>query len=109
MVRDLVIKTLEEYGYKVLPAHNADEGLRLATTYEEPIHLLLSDVIMPGMNGPDLYQRVAEVRPGIVALFMSGYTNDVIAHHGVLEEGMNFLQKPFTIHSLTQKVRQVLD
>ncbi|MCB0210287.1 MAG: PAS domain S-box protein [Anaerolineae bacterium] len=108
MVRHLVVETLEAHGYQVLQAQSPEKSLQLATAYSNPIHLLLSDVIMPEMNGQELYQRIAEVRPGIKALYMSGYTNNVIAHHDILREGINFLQKPFTIRDLTRKVRQAL-
>lgn len=108
MVRQLVCQTLLAHGYTVLEAENADNALQLAANRRDPIQLLLTDVIMPQMNGRDLYQKISRFYPDIRVLFMSGYTNNVIAHHGVLEEGVNFLQKPFTVESLTRKVREVL-
>ncbi len=108
MVRNLVCETLEAHGYNVLEAQHPDDGLQLASAYENTIHLLLTDVIMPHMNGRELYQKMAAIRPGLKVLFMSGYTDNVIAHHGILDEEVNFLQKPFTVQSLTRKVRQVL-
>lgn len=109
MVRKLARETLEAYRYTVIEAESPNKGLQIASTYEGHIHLLLTDVIMPGMNGRELYEKSAVVRPDLKVLYMSGYTDNVIVHHGVLDEGVNFLQKPFTVLSLTQKVRRVLD
>jgi YesN/AraC family two-component response regulator len=84
-------------------------ALSLAGAHSSPIHLLVTDVVMPGMNGHDLAARLVEQRPGIACLFMSGYTADVIAHRGVLEEGTHFLAKPFSRGDLARKVRELLD
>jgi CheY-like chemotaxis protein len=108
MVRKLVCETLAAYGYKVIEAQDGKDGLQRVSEYKEPIHLLLTDVIMPEMDGRELYQNVVATHPAIKVLYMSGYTDDVIVHHGILEDGVNFLQKPFTVHGLIQKVRQVL-
>jgi len=108
-VRRLVCKTLSSCGYTVLEAKDPTDALRLASENWETLRLLLTDVIMPGMNGKDLYRQMAAIHRDIMVLYMSGYTNDVIAHHGILDEGVNFLQKPFTVQNLTQKVRQVLE
>ena len=108
MVRQLVCETLSAYGYQVIEAQSATDGLRLATESQPPPHLLLTDVIMPEMNGRILYQKIAQVHPDIKVLYMSGYTDNVIVHHGILDKGINFLQKPFSIQSLTRKVKQVL-
>ena len=108
MVRKLVCETLAAYGYTIIEAKNGNDGLQRISEYKEPIHLLLTDVIMPEMNGRELYKNVVTIHPAIKVLYMSGYTDNVIVHHGILEEGIDFLQKPFTVHSLTQKVRQVL-
>lgn len=108
MVRNLVCKTLRAYGYTVITSPYPDEALKLASTCEGPLHLLLTDVIMPKMNGRELFQRVGAVHPDIKVLYMSGYTDDIIVHHGILEEQVNFLQKPFTVHDFVQKVRKVL-
>ena len=102
-------KMLERLGYAVLTATTPGEAERLATTWEGKIDLLLTDVIMPEMNGRELAQRLARQRPNMATLFMSGYTADVIAHHGVLEPGVHFIQKPFSKLELSQKVRQALD
>ena len=109
VVRKLVTETLTMHGYHIIEAQNVEDGLQRAATYTDSIHLLLTDVIMPEMNGQELYQHVATLHPTIKVLYMSGYTDNVVVHHGILEAGVNFLQKPFTIDNLTRKVRQVLD
>jgi len=100
---------LEQYGYTVLAAPTPGEALDLTRQHDGPIHMLITDVVMPEMNGKDLKERIAALRPGIKTLYMSGYTANVIAHRGVIDEGINFLQKPFSIHTLAAKVREVLD
>ncbi len=105
----LVRTVLERHGYAVLAARHPEDGLALAAAHAGPIHLLLADVVMPGMNGRDLYARIAALRPDVRCLFVSGYTADVIAHQGVLDEGVQFLQKPFSIPALATAVRAVLD
>ncbi|MCB0168261.1 MAG: PAS domain S-box protein [Anaerolineae bacterium] len=107
MVRKLVCETLEAHGYDVLEALSPADGLKLASD-KSTIHLLVTDVIMPEMNGKALYNQVTALQPNCKVLYMSGYTNNVIVHHGILDEGINFLQKPFTIHNLVRKVRHVL-
>ncbi|MBI4519501.1 MAG: response regulator, partial [Gemmatimonadetes bacterium] len=77
--------------------------------YEGLVHLLVTDVVMPGMGGLTLAQRLDQTRPGMKVLYMSGYTDDVVVRHGVLDEGTSFLGKPFTVVELTRKVREVLD
>ncbi len=108
VVRKLVCETLESHGYQVLEAAGPEQGLQLAARYPGSIHLLLTDVIMPGMNGRDLYQKLVEFQPECRVLYMSGYTDEVIGHQHILEEGVNFLQKPFTVQSLMQKVSMAL-
>ena len=100
---------LEGLGYTVLAADCPKEALRLDAEHTGEIDLLITDVVMPGMSGRDLAARMATDRPGMKPLFMSGYTANVIAHRGVLDEGVSFLGKPFTRDDLTQKVREVLD
>jgi CheY-like chemotaxis protein len=100
---------LEEYGYTVLSALSPKEALTLVERHKGEIHLLITDVVMPGMNGRELRDQLSARRPGIKVLFMSGYTADVIAHQGILEEGIQFLQKPFSMVTLAVKVRKVLD
>ena len=108
-VRRLVFRSLEAHGYKTLPVASAHDALLLCEKRDVEIHLLLTDVVMPQLSGKELAQRAAALRPGMKVLFMSGYTDDAIVHHGVLDAGTPFLQKPFTPRSLAQKVREVLD
>ncbi len=107
-VRELVREILVGKGYKVVEAGDGETGLRLANAYEGTIDLLITDVVMPGMGGCELAQRVAASRPQIKVLYLSGYTEDAIVHQGVLEPGTAFLQKPFTLQVLARKVREVL-
>jgi len=100
---------LRSLGYRVLTASAPGEAIRLAHENVGAIHLLITDVIMPEMNGRDLAKRLLSFYPSLRRLFMSGYTADVIAHHGVLDEGVNFIQKPFTRSDLAAKVREALD
>ncbi|MCB0211549.1 MAG: PAS domain S-box protein [Anaerolineae bacterium] len=108
MVRKLACETLEAHGYRVLEAENVAHSLQLAAETQAPIDLMLTDVIMPGLNGRELYQQLLEHQPNMRVLYMSGYTDNIIVQHGILYEGVNFLQKPFTILGLLQKVRTVL-
>jgi PAS domain S-box-containing protein len=100
---------LERFGYSVLTALSPKEALKIAQSWDDPIHLLITDVVMPEMNGRELQTHLEKIKPGIKVLFMSGYTSNVIVHRGVLEENVNFLQKPFSIDTLSTKVREVLD
>jgi CheY-like chemotaxis protein len=100
---------LEKFGYNVLAACKPGQAISMAEKYEGPIHLLVTDVVMPEMNGKELKNRIAKLRPDIKDLFMSGYTGNVIVHHGILEDDVHFLQKPFSVDSLAGKVREVLD
>ena len=108
-VRDLAGRILKLKGYKVITPSNPTEAAQVCEQHEGPIHLLLTDVVMPTMSGPQLAEHVAFLRPGLKVLYMSGYTDNAIVPHGILEEGIPFLQKPFTPDSLTRKVREVLD
>jgi CheY-like chemotaxis protein len=105
----LTTHMLEMIGYRVLTADTPGHALDVARQYAGEIDLVMTDVVMPGMNGRDLAQRLASVRPRLKRLFMSGYTANVIAHHGVLDEGVQFIQKPFGIKDLATRVRQALD
>lgn len=100
---------LKQLGYHVISASTPAEAIDIARRYSGDIHLLITDVIMPEMNGRELAAILSANKPAIKRLFMSGYTADVIAHHGVLEEGVQFIQKPFTRKNLAEKVRVVLD
>jgi len=100
---------LERLGYTVLPAGGPGEAIRLAKEYSGKIHLLITDVVMPDMNGRDLAEFLSTLFPELRCLFMSGYTANVIAHHGVLEEGVHFMQKPFSGNDLAINVRKILD
>jgi two-component system, cell cycle sensor histidine kinase and response regulator CckA len=108
-ILELVRRSLSALGYAVLAANTPGEALLACEQHHGPIHLLLTDVVMPRMNGQELVQRVTSQRPGIKVIFMSGYTTDEIAHSGVLEEGVHLLHKPFTPSSLAQKIREILD
>ncbi len=108
-VRGLVRKTLEASGYVVLEARDPQDGLLKAQAHQGPIDLMITDVIMPVMSGRTLADRLAHLRPTMKVLYISGYSDDVIAQHGVLETGIHFLQKPFSPELLRRKVREVLD
>jgi hypothetical protein len=93
----------------VIAARDGEEALRLADANKGPIHLLLSDVVMPRMGGPSLAYNLSQSRPGLKVLYMSGYTHDAALRGSVLPSGVELLQKPFTLESITRKVREVLD
>ncbi len=100
---------LEEKGYRVLTAPTTDSAFEQAREYAGPIHLLIADLIMPVMNGKELSERLKAFRPEMKVLFMSGYTSDIITRQGVVEEGIQFLQKPVSLETLSQKVRECLE
>jgi PAS domain S-box-containing protein len=108
-VRRVLVAVLTRNGYDVLPAASGREAVRIAENDPRPIHLLLTDVVMPEMSGPDVVNRVRAFRPGLRAVCMSGYTDETVLRHGILESGMAFLQKPITPTMLLGKVREVLD
>jgi two-component system cell cycle sensor histidine kinase/response regulator CckA len=107
-LRDLAKRMLERQGYKVLLASNASEALR-QFDHTPSIDVILTDVIMPGGSGPELTRQLVSRRPGLKVIYMSGYTEDAITHHGVLDPGIAFIHKPFTAERLGQKIREVLD
>ncbi len=109
LVRNLAKRILEKSGYNVIAKDNGGAAFVYCDQSDDPIDLLLTDVVMPNMNGRDLFTKLQKKRPALKALFMSGYTENVIAHHGVLDEGVRFIQKPFTIETLETNVRRVLD
>ncbi len=100
---------LSKMGYDVLEASDGQAALEMAKQHDGPIHLLLTDVIMPGINGRQLYENLSKTHPEMKILYMSGYPDNVIARHGILSEGENLLPKPTTVDQLTEKVRKVLD
>jgi two-component system cell cycle sensor histidine kinase/response regulator CckA len=107
-IRKMTAMMLTRQGYTVLQAGTPGEAIRLAEAHPGKINLLMTDVVMPEMNGRDLAKNILSLHPSIKRLFMSGYTANVIAHHGVLDEGVNFIQKPFSMQDLAAKLRQVL-
>jgi len=108
-VRQVVREILEMNGYEVLEARHGAEALNLSTRHQGPIHLMLTDVVMPEMSGRELAQRLMPLRPDMRVLYMSGYTDDAIVRHGVVDSGIAFIAKPFTPDGLAAKVRSVLD
>jgi len=109
VVRGLARKILENAGYRVVAASRGEEAVRLCLEQAEPIDLLLTDVVMPETSGKEVADRLREMQPGLRVLFMSGYTDEAIVHHGVLDADVKFIQKPFTPAALARKVREVLD
>ena len=108
-ILDITSQLLEMQDYTVLRADTPGRAMELAREHQGTIHLLMTDVIMPEMNGKDLAENILTLHPGMKRLFMSGYTADVIAHHGVLDEGVHFIQKPFSLPNMAAMVREVLD
>jgi CheY-like chemotaxis protein len=108
-VRNLVEEILCMQGYTVLKASNGDEALRLCRRRKKPIHLLLTDMVMPGMNGKELAERMQKMSPGMKVILMSAYTVDGLIQWGTIMQGMDFLKKPFRVETLIQTVRKVLD
>jgi CheY-like chemotaxis protein len=109
MVRDLTSRLLKNWGYTVLVAPDGTDALRQIESYRGHVDLLVTDVVMPGMSGREVARRVVALRPQVKVLYLSGYTDDAIVRHGMLEPGIAFLQKPFSADMLARKVREVLD
>jgi PAS domain S-box-containing protein len=109
VVRRLVAEILDDAGYAVLEASDGASALEIARAHDGALDLLVTDVVMPGMSGPEVAQAVSPLRPGLQVLYMSGYTDSAIVHHGVLDEATAFLQKPFSSAELTAKIRGLLD
>jgi len=108
-VMDLTVSILKSLGYKVLSAENGLKAMTLLSSYEYPVHLLLTDVIMPEVNGRDLYDKASLIHKDLKVIFMSGYADNAIAHHNVIDMGVQFLQKPFSTVTLAHKIREVLE
>ena len=108
-VRKLAGKILEKQGYRILETFNGDDALVACERRKSPIHLMLADIVMPGMSGSELAKLLIPLYPEIKILYMSGYTDNAVVRHGVLEKGVNYIQKPFTMEGLARKVREVLD
>jgi DNA-binding NtrC family response regulator len=110
LVRNMVKSVLEGHGYSVITASQADEACKMCSDTDVPIQLMITDVVMPGnMNSHDLAKHVSDQHPHIRILYMSGYTENTIVHHGILDSNVHFIQKPFTPAMLLTKVRDVLD
>ena len=107
-LRRLSLEALQRQGYTVLEAEDGAAAMQLAAHYSGIIHLLLTDVVMPGMNGRELARRVTSIRPNVKVLYMSGYTETVIDRNGSIEPGVELLQKPFSMQELTVKIRELL-
>jgi two-component system, cell cycle sensor histidine kinase and response regulator CckA len=106
MVRNMVFEFLTDLAFDVLVAEGPKQALLKADG--RTIDLLMTDVVMPDMTGPELHKRLSYKTPGLRVLFMSGYTNNVILHHGVKDEGYNFISKPFSVNELSQKIQSIL-
>ena len=109
VVMNLSRRMFEELGYRVIAFKKPDEAIRWITDHDEHIDLLMTDIVMPDMNGRELSKRITSIKPDIKCLFMSGYTADVIARQGILDERLYFIQKPFSLKELAVKVREVLE
>lgn len=108
-VLQMAQRLLKDLGYAVLMVSTPSEALNLSREYRGEIHVLLTDVVLPEMSGKDLAEEIEKIRPNIRVLYMSGYTADVIAHHGVLHENVHFVEKPFTAETLAKKIKEVLE
>jgi len=109
IVRELAGEALSMLGYQTLSAANPNEAIDICNAHEGTIHLLLTDVVLPQMDGKTLYDRVSSARTNLKVLYVSGYTENFIVHHGVLDKDVHFMQKPFNLDSLARKVREILD
>ena len=108
-VRKVTARILKMQGYRVLEASNVGDAFSVCDQHDGPIHFMVTDVVMPKMHGPELAKRVSSLYPEIMVIYMSGYIENAISHHGILEKGMEYIKKPFTVNELAKKVRQVLD
>jgi two-component system cell cycle sensor histidine kinase/response regulator CckA len=108
-VRKVTGRILRMQGYKVLEASNPNIAFSTCSQHEGPIHLVITDVVMPEMNGPQLAKHLISQHPEMKVLYMSGYIKNFISYQGILERGIEYIQKPFTVNELARKVREVLD
>jgi CheY-like chemotaxis protein len=108
-VRKVAMEILRRFGYHVIEARNAGDALLSVERHPRTIHLLLTDVVMPQISGRELAERLLQVRPDMRVLYMSGYTENAIVHHGILDSGIHYLQKPIVPEQLGRRVREVLD
>lgn len=108
-VRSLLCRSLQSKGYTVLEARLSSEALELVEQAERKVHLMLTDVVLPGMSGPELAEKVKAAHPGVKIIYMSGYADDTLDRHGMHEPGKHFIQKPFGAGDLVRKIREVLD
>ncbi|MBF0558352.1 MAG: response regulator [Nitrospirae bacterium] len=108
-IRNATVMTLKQYGYTVIEARHGDEALTICEKWNRSLNLILTDVVMPHLSGWELVERLKDIRNDFKVLYMSGYTNDVISHHGILDKDTNFIAKPFTSYKLLGKIRAVLD
>jgi len=108
-VRKVTGRILRMQGYRVLEASNGGDSFSISKQHEGPIHLMITDVVMPEMNGPQLAKHLISQHPEMKVLYMSGYVKNFISHQGILGKEMNYIQKPFTVNELAKKVREVLD
>ena len=106
-MRDMAVAMLKASGYRVVAATTATNALKYCED-NQPVDLLITDVVMPELSGSELRDKILKIRPGIKVLFISGYARDIIAHHGVLEEGINFIRKPFSMSDLAMAVQNAL-
>ena len=108
-IRNLLQMALQKNGYRVLTAESGREALDLVNAHSGPIHLLITDVMVPEIDGPELVRRLSTLRPDTRTLFMSGYMDDALGEQGVLPSNVNFIQKPFSPRTIAQRVREILD
>ena len=108
-VRRLLCQVLRARGYRVLESTKGDEAIAAVESHPGPVELIVADVVLPGMSGPEVVRHVAQRKPGIRALYISGYTDEAVQRHGILDSGVTFLSKPFLPDALATKVRELLD